>query len=243
MRPKGVTKNSEGPMRVMKSLALTACFALSAVASAAAQGPRPFRDSWFWGVYGGMATYTPVNSIDPAAAGSSTAAPQIGGDWLITRKTGGLYLSFAQSFFTSQGAILNGPTSADTGFRFIAVKNLRRVNVAAMTFPGNFVRLHPYAGFGIAFDYVAAVQPIFTQNDTQRQEDFAASAVNDVKAALGPVFVGGAQYRYLNAVSAFAQVTASAMSKDFLLSNGNPVTFGIQVGVRYNIGSSIEKEY
>ena len=230
-------------MKAVRKLALVGCFAMSAFSSASAQGPRPFRDSWFWGVYGGMATYTPVNSIDPRASGTSTAAPQVGADWLITRKTGGLYLSFAQSFFTSQGAILNGPTSADTGFRFVAVKNLRRVNVAAMTFPGNFVRLHPYIGFGIAFDYVAAAQPLFTATDTQRQEDFAASSVSEVKAALGPMFIGGAQYRALNTVSAFAQVTASAMSKDFLLSNGNPVTFGIQLGVRYNIGSSIDREY
>lgn len=230
-------------MRMMKNVALTACFALSAMATADAQGPRPFRDSWFWGVYGGMATYTPVNTVDPSASGTSTAAPQVGGDWLITRKTGGLYLSFAQSFFTSQGAILNGPSSADTGFRMVAVKNLRRVNLAAMAFPGDFVRTHPYFGFGIAFDYLAAVQPIFAATDTDRQEEFAASSVNDVKAALGPVFIAGAQYRALNAVSAFGQVTASAMSKDFLLSNGNPVTFGIQFGLRYNIGSSIDKGY
>jgi hypothetical protein len=228
---------------MLKSLALTACLALSAAATARAQGPRPFRDSWFWGVYGGMATYTPVNTIDPSAAGTSTTAPQVGGDWLITRKTGGLYLSFAQSFFTSQGAVLNGPTSADTGFRFVSVKNLRRVNVAAMTFPGDFVRTRPYFGFGIAFDYIAATQPIFTPTDTDRQEEFAASAVNDVKAGLGPLFIGGAQYRALNTVSAFAQLTASAMTKDFLLANGNPVNFSVQIGIRYNMGSSIERDY
>src|SRR3954468_10568071 len=106
-------------MRMMKNLALTACFALSTAATAHAQGPRPFRDSWFWGAYGGMATYTPANTIDPSVAGSSTTAPQVVGDWLITRKSGGLYVAFAQSFLTSQGAILNGPSSADTGFRFV----------------------------------------------------------------------------------------------------------------------------
>jgi hypothetical protein len=230
-------------MRLIRSAVLVASAALTALTTAQAQGPRPFRDSWFWGVYGGMATYTPVNTIDPTMSGTSTAAPQVGGDWLITRKTGGLYLSFAQSFFTSQGAILNGPSSADTGFRMVAVKNLRRLNLAAMAFPGDFVRMHPYFGAGIAFDYLAAVQPIFTPTDTDRQEEFAASAVSEVKAALGPVFILGAQYRALNAVSAFGQVTASAMSKDFLLSNGNPVTFGIQFGLRYNIGSSIERDY
>jgi len=230
-------------MRMLKSLALTACFALSAIATANAQGPRPFRDSWFWGFYGGMSSYTPVNTIDPTLPGNVTMAPQVGGDWLITRKTGGLYLSFAQSFLTSQGAILNGPTSADTGFRIVDVKSLRRVNLAAMAFPGDFIRLRPYFGFGIAFDYLGAAQAQMALTDTDRQEEFAASSVNEVKASLGPVFIAGGQYRALNAVSAFAQFTAAAMTKDFLLANGNPITFGLQLGVRYNIGSSIDKGY
>ena len=230
-------------MRRMRTLALTACFALSAIATADAQGPRPFRDSWFWGFYGGVSSYTPANTTDPAAGGTAKMAPQVGGDWLITRKTGGLYLSFAQSFLTSQGAVINGPTSADTGFRFVDVKALRRLNLAAMAFPGEWVRVHPYVGFGIAFDYLGAAQPVFQPTDTDRQEEFALSAVSEVKAALGPLFMAGAQYRALNAVSVFGQFTASAMSKDFLLSNGNPISIGFQAGLRYNIGSSIEREY
>lgn len=230
-------------MVLTKKLALTALLALSAIAPASAQGPRPFRDSWFWGGFGGMTSYTPVNTIDPAAAGSATLGAQVGADWLITRQTGGLYVSVAQSFITSQGAVLNGPTSADTGFRFVDVKGLRRVNAAAMMFPGDFIKLHPYVGFGIAFDYLASAQPQFTVSDTQRQEDFAASSVSEVKAALGPLFIVGAQYRALNAVSAFGQFTASAMSKDFLLSNGNPISVGFQLGVRYNIGSSVDRDF
>jgi hypothetical protein len=152
-------------------------------------------------------------------------------------------LSFAQAFLTSQGAVENGPTSADTGFRFVDVKNLRRLNLAAMVFPGDFVRLHPYFGFGVAFDYLGAAQPQFAITDTDRQEEFAASSVNAVKAALGPLFLIGAQYRALNSVSAFGQMTASAMSKDFLLSNGKPVSLGFQFGVRYNLGTSIDREY
>lgn len=230
-------------MRLIKNLTLTACLGLSAIATADAQGPRPFRDSWFWGFYGGLSSYTPVNTADPSLPGTIDMAAQVGADWLITRKTGGLYLSFAQSFLTSQGAILNGPSSADTGFRFVDVKNLRRVNLAAMAFPGDYLRLRPYFGFGIAFDYLGAAQAQFGLTDTDRQEEFAASSVNEVKAALGPLFLAGAQYRALNTVSAFAQFTASAMSKDFLLSNGNPITFGLQVGARYNLGSSIDKGY
>jgi hypothetical protein len=230
-------------MILMKKLALIACFALPAAATANAQGPRPFRDSWFWGGFGGMTSYTPVNSIDPAAAGTSTVAAQVGADWMITRHRGGLYASFGQAFVTSQGAVINGPTSADTGFRIVDVKGLRRVNVAAMMFPGDFVRMHPYIGFGLAFDYLASAQPEFTTADTKRQEDFALSSVSETKAALGPLLIIGSQYRVLNAVSAFGQLTASSMPKDFLLSNGNPVAFGFQLGLRYNIGTSIERDF
>ena len=230
-------------MRVMKSLALTACLALSAIATAEGQGPRPFRDSWFWGGYGGLTSYTAANPGDPSGLGTSSMAAQVGGDWLITRKTGGLYLSFAQAFLTTQGAVINGPTAADTGFRIVDVQNLRRVNLAAMAFPGNYVRLHPYIGFGISFDYLGAVQPVFQTSDTNRQEEFALQAVNEVKAALGPLFIAGAQYRALNALSVFGQMTASAMSKDFLLSNGNPISIGFQAGLRYNLGSSIDKDF
>jgi hypothetical protein len=230
-------------MRVMKSLILTACFALSAIPSARAQGPRPFRDAWFWGAFGGMTSYTPADPIDARIAGTATLAPQVGADWLITRKAGGLYVSFAQAFLTTQGAILNGPTSADTGFRYVDVQNLRRINVGALAFPGNSLRFHPYLGFGIAFDYIAGVSPIFTSADTPKQEEFALSLVNETKAALGPLFMAGAQYRALSTVSVFGQFTVSGMGKDFLLSNGNSIAMGFQAGLRYNIGSSIEKGY
>lgn len=229
-------------MRPIKTLAFAAIFTLSAIASANAQGPRPFRDSWFWGVHGGMATYTPVNPADATAAYSSKFAPQLGLDWLITRKTGGLYVSFAQAFVTSTGAVLNGPTSADTGYRFVDVKGLRRFNMAAMAFPGDFIRLHPYVGAGIAFGYLSSAEPQFGPTDTQRQAEFAASAVNDVKAALGPLFIAGVQYRIFG-VSTFGQLTASAMSKDFLLANGNTISYGFEFGVRYNIGSSIDRQF
>lgn len=229
-------------MRPTKTLAFAAGLALTAIASAHAQGPRPFRDSWFWGVHGGMTTYTGVNTADATLPNSSKLAPQIGLDWLITRKTGGLYVSFAQAFVTSTGAVLNGPTSSDTGYRFVDVKGLRRFNLAAMAFPGDFIRLHPYVGAGIAFDYLGQAQPLIGPTDTDRQIEYAASAVSDVKAALGPLFIAGAQYRLLG-VSAFGQMTASAMAKDFLLANGNTIALGFEFGVRYNLGSSIDRQH
>ena len=231
-------------MRITRSLsAVAASLVLSAFATADAQGPRPFRDSWFWGLHGGASSFTEVNTTDPLGPGNQTLAPHIGTDWLITRTSGGLYMSFGQSFLTATGAVLNGPTSADTGFRFVDIQDLRRFNMALVGFPGDFVRLRPYVGIGFAFDYLAGAQAQLTPTDTDRQEEFAASAVNDTKAAIGPMFIAGGQYRVLSAVSIFGQFTAAAMSKDFLLSNGHPISVGLQAGVRYNMGSSITRDF
>jgi hypothetical protein len=149
-------------------------------------------------------------------------APLVGLDWLITRTHGGMYVSLAQAFLTAQGAILNGPTSSDTGFRQVDVKNLRRFDLMAVAFPGSFVRWHPYVGAGFAFNYItdAEAPGPFTQ---QKQIDYARSAVSEVKAAIGPAFIAGAQFRFRPA-SLYAQVLVYTMNKDFLLANGHPVS-------------------
>jgi hypothetical protein len=229
-------------MRSMKTIALAALLTSAAIASATAQGPRPFRDSWFWGVHGGLATYVSSDVNAPAEVGTRSFAPELGLDWLITRKTGGLYVSFGQAFVTTTGAVPNGPTSADSGFRVVDVKNLRRLNLAGVMFPGDFIRLHPYIGGGMTFGYIGAVAPQFTTTDLQSQRDFAATAVQEHKAGIGPLFIVGAQYR-LPLFSAFGQMTASAMSRDFLLANGRPIAFGFEFGLRYNVGSSIDKQF
>lgn len=69
---------------------LLAGFLLAASVPAAssaqnAQQGRYFDDSWFWGLKGGVSTFTPT-------LGKSETAPTFGGDWLITRSRGGLYV-------------------------------------------------------------------------------------------------------------------------------------------------------
>jgi hypothetical protein len=227
-------------MRSIKTIAVAAGL-LGAAASLHAQAPRPFHDSWFWGVTGGMVSYSSADPTTPALSGGSSIAPAIGADWLITRQKGGLYLGVSQAFVTTTGAVLNGPTSADTGFRAVDVKNLRRVSLMGMAFPGDYLRFHPYIGFGFTFGYLGAAAAQFTSTDTQKQVDFAASAVNDTKASIGPAIMAGAQYR-LKFLSVFGQFSASALSKDFLLANGNSVSTALEFGLRYNIGSSIDRQ-
>jgi hypothetical protein len=224
----------------MRSIATFAAAAMLAGAAitADAQPSRPFRDAWFWGVSGGAISYAGADVTAPGN-GSTSVAPSIGLDWLITRTTGGLLVSFNQAFANTQGLIRNGPTAADTGFRVVDVKSIRRFNMLAMAFPGNYLRFHPYVGAGVSFWYLpdAVAGGTFTQ---QKQVDFAQSSVNDVKAALGPSFMAGAQYR-LKALSVFGQASVSARAKDFLLANGHTLSYATEFGVRYNLGSSIER--
>jgi hypothetical protein len=227
-------------MRSIKTFAAAAFLALSVTTLASAQeGPRPFRDSWFWGLRTGALTYTGYSAPLNAATVPATvyAAPFAGLDWLITRTNGGLYVSYSQAFFTTQGAILNGPTSADTGFRAVNITGMRRVDILGMLFPGSFVKWHPYVGFGASMRYLGDAEAAgpFT---TQKQAEYADFVVNDFKASLGPAFMIGSQYR-TRLASVFGQIMVSSMTREFLLASGQTTNVSLEFGLRYNLGTSI----
>ena len=226
-------------MRSIKTFAGAALLAVSISTVASGQAGRPFHDSWFWGLKSGAMSY---GSYDPLAptVGKYNLAPFAGVDWLITRTNGGLYMSFSQAFVKTTGVILNGPTSADSGYRAVDASGLRRFDLMAMAFPGQYVRFHPYIGFGFSFKYVSDAEPA-GPFPSQKQVDYAASAVNDVKAGMGPAFIGGAQYR-LKRVSVFGQAIMSSVGKDFLLANGHTMSLSAEFGLRYNIGTSIDEK-
>jgi hypothetical protein len=228
-------------MRSIKTYARAALLAISVTTAAGGQAGRPFRDSWFWGLRTGVMTYSGSNTANRTLPGSSSVAPMVGLDWLITRTHGGLYVAYSQAFLgdSTQGAILNGPTSADSGYRAVQVKGLRRFDLVAMAFPGSFVKWHPYVGVGMSFRYIsdAEANGPFT---TAKQIDYANSAVNDVKAALGPAFIAGAQYR-TKLISLFGQGMVSMMGRDFLLANGHNASLSTEFGIRYNLGTSIDR--
>lgn len=227
-------------MRSIKTYATAAFLAISVTTAANAQAGRPFRDSWFWGVRGGATNYYGYTATaNPTLPGAAQVAPLAGLDWLVTRTNGGLYVAYSQAFFSTNGVILNGPTSADSGYRKVSVRGLRRVELMGMFFPGDFIRWHPYIGFGGSFRYLAdavATGP-FVGN---KQIDFANSSVNDVKAGIGPAVIAGAQFR-TKLMSVFAQALVSSVGRDFLLANGHTANVSTEIGIRYNIGSSIDR--
>jgi hypothetical protein len=229
-------------MRSIKTFAAAALLAVSVSSLASGQeGPRPFRDSWFWGLRAGALTYYGYQApVTASSVGGRYIAPFAGLDWVITRTNGGLYVSYSQAFLKTQGVIANGPTAADTGFRSVSVSGLRRVDALGMMFPGSFVKWHPYIGLGVSFRILSDVDANgpFTG---QKQFDYAQSAVNDNKATLGPAFLIGSQYRTKFA-TVFGQLMVSSTTREFLLANGRTANGSLELGLRYNVGPSVDRQ-
>jgi hypothetical protein len=220
-------------MRTFRALMIAATVVAAIPTIAVAQGGRQFKDSWFWGVKGGG--FTVADS-----SGGYTQAPTIGIDWLITRKRGGLYISGAQSFFTSQSFTLRDPATIDSGLRAINLKNMRHLDVAVMGFPMVRRYVNPYIGAGFSLQQIAQAIPVgpFSNAD---QLNYATLVIDEQKVSFSPYFIGGVQWR-LRPVSVFVQVTSSPAQRQFIAYNGKPLFFGYELGLRYNIGTSIDKE-
>jgi hypothetical protein len=221
-------------MRTIRALRIAAAIVVALPAIAAAQAGRQFRDSWFWGLKAGGLTF--------ADSGQSyRQAPLAGIDWLITRTRGGLYVSGGQAFFNEKTVTFRDPSfPVDSGVREIRLKNLRRLDVAAMGFPGDWIRFHPYIGAGFSLSDVAdAVASGPFANTTQ--SDFANQVIATQKVQVSPMAIVGGQWRF-NFASAFGQLTVSPSQKSFILYNGRPLNMTYEFGLRYNVGTSIDRQ-
>jgi len=219
-------------MRTIRALTIAAAVVAVVPTMSAAQQGRPFKNSWFWGIKGGGFT----------VADSSQAykqAPFAGIEWLITRTHGGLYISGGQAFFTQQTFVARDPASPDSGLRIIDLKNMRKIDIALMGFPGEHLRFHPYVGLGFSLNQIASAQarPPFGNAD---QADYADAVIQDQKVAFSPLVMLGGQYQ-MSRASIFAQGTLSPMQRQFLLYNGRSANFTYELGLRYNVGSSIDR--
>ncbi|MFI5230776.1 MAG: hypothetical protein ACHQWU_17025 [Gemmatimonadales bacterium] len=219
-------------MRIRRALTIATTIAVALPSIAAAQRDQ-FRDSWFWGVKaGGMGIAD--------ASGALKQVPLAGIEWMITRQHGGLYVSASQAFFTQSTFTAADPSSPDSGLRSISLKNMRRLDVAIVGFPGEHVKFHPYAGIGFTLVDIADAEPQgpFSTID---QLQFSENFIQEQKAAFEPMALLGAQYR-LQRFSVFGQTTLNSASRDFLLYNGRQWSFSYELGLRYNVGTSISRD-
>lgn len=223
-------------MRLIRVLAVAAALGTLAVQTSAAQGDRPFKDAWFWGVKSGALLYTSQST-------SNGAAPILGGEWLIVRSQGGLYLSLDQAFLTTTGGFIDrDPDSSSTFMRKVNLNNVRRFNAVAMAFPWQSVNLHPYVGGGLSLQAIGSAALVTPISNPARNQ-VAQDSIVDKKAVFTPVFVAGLQLRELP-WSAFAQVVVSPVQQKFFLSDpggSRPIMASIEAGIRWNVGSSIDR--
>jgi hypothetical protein len=215
--------------------ALIAAMAIAAVLPqvGTAQIGHSFKDAWFWGVKaGGM-------DFNSATAGAHQQAPLLGGEWLITRSRGGLYVSFSQAFLTDQAAIQLDP--ADTSYKIVDLKNMRRLDAAAMVFPGKALFTRPYAGVGFSLKQINSAMPADLSSYSSPDElATAMSFITQLRTAAAPYFIVGTQIR-LPLFSVFFQGTASPANKNMFLYNGKSFHLTYEAGLRYNVGTSIDR--
>jgi hypothetical protein len=162
-----------------------------------------------------------------------------GAEWVITRRRGGLYVSFDHGIMTETGQYLNADMLPDTSIADMELKDIRRYNMAAMIFPdlGRWVR--PYIGLGASLTQIARAtnRAAYTSS---AEEMSTEGLISDYKATLSPLTIAGVQLR-LPLASVFAQGTAMATPQRFFLRGGNTFTYSLEAGIRYNIGSSIDR--
>ena len=227
-------------MRAISALVVAALLATGSSA-ASAQSTRHFTDSWFWGVKGGILAYQVQSSIDPNFDPQGDAIAILGGiDWLITRKKGGLYVSFDHSLVRNDTVFVNDSiTPLDTVPRAVALTGMRRFTIAGMLFPLESNWFHPYIGFGAALSSIATAEPLGTYS-SRTQENLVLSTITQFKTVASPVVMAGAQLRLLR-FSIFGQATASPTYNNFFLFTGQGWRTTLEGGIRYNIGSSIDR--
>ena len=220
-------------MRTIRALTIASAIAAVLPSAATAQGGRPFKDAWFWGVKGGGFALADT-------ASQYKNYPLAGAEWLITRTHAGLYVSASQAFFSQQALTFRDPNSpADSGVRIIDLKNMRKFDMALMAFPGRHDRFHPYAGAGFTVAQVASATPQGPFGNAD-QITFAQADIQDRKVSISPMFIGGVQAR-LSWFSVFVQGSATVAQNDFILYNGRPWNIAYEAGIRYNIGSAIDR--
>jgi hypothetical protein len=218
---------------MLRSLITSAALIATLPSIAAAQRGREFDNSWFWGIKGGGFTFSD-------STGRSRTAGTVGLEWMITRTHGGLYVAGSETFLNAGTRLPFDPATADTTTRAAHLKNLRRLDVAVVGFPGDHLRWHPYVGAGFVLSQVASATPVgpFARAD---QVSYDSATVQQTRTGFSPLFLAGAQYRF-HPASVFAQLELSPAQKNFLLYNGNTFYYSYEIGVRYNFGTSISDQ-
>lgn len=231
-------------MRTLRGLLTAAVLTALIPSTTEAQEGRRFENAWFWGVKtGGMAFSTFEAQTD--ANGSLSAfgpvnrnVPLVGIEWLITRNQGGLYVSLDQSFVESRTALRSSVDTATVNI--ISLDNVARVNIAAMVMPNVHRYVQPYAGLGFGFMQIGRAEPVNPTFPTPGDERQFYAFVDENKSQFQPLVMLGAQAR-VKPFSIFAQGMVMPFRDQFLLRGRRASAFNYEIGLRYNVGTSIDR--
>ncbi len=215
-------------MQKLRAVA-TALAAVTVVsASGNAQGMRNFDNSWFWGFKSGINTFS-------APGHGNTSTVNLGIDWLITRTKGGLYVSGEQSIFKRDVDIFDA--TSNTGERTVQVSDMRRITVAGLAFPKHFGGITPYGGVGYTIAVLGDAKIRVDSANTFPNNSFV-DLVDRARSRSAVVGIVGVQIQTRRA-AIFAQESMIPSNTNFLFSS---VMSFFEFGVRYNFGTSIDRE-
>ncbi len=221
-------------MRIVRTV-VVACLATAAVpALALAQSASGFDNGWFWGAKGGI---TQFDAIDTQTGGFRTvSATTVGGEWLITRRRGGLYMSVEHAFFDELSAVFD--PSAPGAARPVDISDMRRYHLGVLAYPVNWAGARPYLGVGYAVNVIQEAAPRGTFT-TQSAMDSVFTRVDRQSTRAAFVVTAGIQ-AHMGRWALFAQA-ATMPTRDNFLINGSSNTFMFEGGLRFRISDAIEK--
>ena len=208
-----------------RMLLCTAVTTALLAAPLSAQGARRVQDwqyRWYWGVKGGMMTYT-------LPTAGNVITPQFGADWLITERRAALYVGYSQSFQAETDTFaIAGLAGTNNGVTFDAVKRLQ-IGVVAIVGDKN---LQPIVGGGFTIHILSNARST-TTNPSQGVID----AINDA-ASQGFLFLmGGVQYR-MGRLALFGHYQYTPQGRGYLLKGGSS---NFEGGIRYALLGSREE--
>ena len=215
-------------MQKLRAVAVAVVATLVVSASASAKEMRNFDNSWFWGFKSGINTFS-------APGHGNTSTVDLGVDWLITRTRGGLYVSGNQSIFKRDVDVFDA--ASNTSKRTVQVSDLRRITFAALAFPKHFGGITPYGGIGYTIAVLGDARVYVDSTNTFPNNAFLdkVEAARSRGAVMG---MAGVQIQTRRA-AIFAQEIMLPSNSNFLFSS---VLSFFEFGVRYNFGSSIDRE-
>ncbi|HVS60725.1 MAG TPA: hypothetical protein VHE82_08565 [Gemmatimonadaceae bacterium] len=215
-------------MQKLKAVAVAVVATLVVSAGANAQGMRNFDNSWFWGFKSGINTFS-------APGHGNTSTVDLGVDWLITRTRGGLYVSGNQSIFKRDVDVFD--PASNNNQRTVQVSDLRRISFAALAFPKHFGGITPYGGVGYTIAVLGDAR-VFVDSANTFPNNAFLDKVEGARSRGAVMGMAGVQIQTRRA-AIFAQETMLPNNSNFLFSS---VLSFFEFGVRYNFGSSIDRE-